>query len=251
MARSSNKLTRNTIRNGCLALVSCSVGWQSTCIAQDEWEFKLAPYLWAISLDQEINASLLPAPIQSESSFSDLLDNLDGALLVAFKAEKGRWAFSSDVAYMSLSPEGATSVELDTKSLFWDALGRYEVVPDRIEITAGLRFIDVDIDVSTSNPALPDPNLDKDYLDFIVGAKYEAELSEQWELSFSGDVSLGGDTDAMWMGQVMLGHRFSDSKTLLFGYRRLEVDLEGDGLAGRIGADIDIDGFGVGLRFEF
>lgn len=227
------------------------MGWQSNCLAQDDWEFKLTPYLWAISLDQEINASLLPAPIQSESSFSDLLDNLDGALLVAFKAEKGRWALSSDVAYMSLSPEGATSAELETKSLFWDALGRYEVVPNSFEITAGLRFIDVDIDVSASNPALPDPNLDKDYLDFIVGAKYEVEFSEWWELSFSGDVSLGGDTDTMWMGQVMLGRRFSDSKTLLFGYRRLEVDLEGDGLVGRISADIDIDGFGVGLRFEF
>jgi len=244
-------LTKNTIRDGCLALIFCSMGWQSNCLAQDDWEFKLTPYLWAISLDQEINASLLPAPIQSESSFSDLLDNLDGALLVAFKAEKGRWALSSDVAYMSLSPEGATSAELETKSLFWDALGRYEVVPNSFEITAGLRFIDVDIDVSASNPALPDPNLDKDYLDFIVGAKYEVEFSEWWELSFSGDVSLGGDTDTMWMGQVMLGRRFSDSKTLLFGYRRLEVDLEGDGLVGRISADIDIDGFGVGLRFEF
>lgn len=223
----------------------------TNCLAQDDWEFKLTPYLWAISLDQEINASLLPAPIESESSFSDLLDDLDGAVLVAFKAQKGRWALSSDMAYMVVSPEGPASADVDTTSLLWDALGRYEVVPNSFEITAGLRFIDVDIDVSASNPALPDPNLDKDYLDFIVGAKYEVEFSEWWELSFSGDVSLGGDTDTMWMGQVMLGRRFSDSKTLLFGYRRLEVDLEGDGLVGRISADIDIDGFGVGLRFEF
>ena len=135
--------------------------------------------------------------------------------------------------------------------MFWDALGHYEVVPDRFEITAGLRFVNVEIDVNTSNPALPDPNLDKDYLDLIVGAEYEVELSERWELSFGGDVSLGGDTDAMWMAQVLLGRRFSDTKTLFFGYRRLEVDLEGDGLAGPISADINLDGFGVGLRFEF
>ncbi|MGI9248122.1 MAG: hypothetical protein ACR2QI_03865, partial [Woeseiaceae bacterium] len=110
---------KNTIRNFCLVLVSCSIGWQSTCIAQEDWEFRLAPYLWAISLDQEINASLLPAPIESESSFSDLLDNLDGALLVAFKAQKGRWALSSDVAYMSLSLDGPASADVDTTSLFW------------------------------------------------------------------------------------------------------------------------------------
>ncbi|MGI9325391.1 MAG: hypothetical protein ACR2PZ_09250 [Pseudomonadales bacterium] len=244
-------MTKRTIRNGCLTLIFCSIGWPSTCLAQDEWEFKLAPYVWATALDQEINANLLPAPIKSESSFSDLLESLDGALLVAFKAQKGRWAVSSDLAYMSLSLESPANSDVETTSLFWDALGRYEVVPDSLEITGGLRFIDVDIDVNTSNPVVPDLRLNKDYLDYIVGAKYTLDLSSKWELSFSGDVSLGGDTDSMWMGQIMLGRRFSDNKTLLFGYRRVEIDLKSDGFAGRIDTDIIMDGIGVGFRFEY
>ena len=66
-----------------------------------------------------------------------------------------------------------------------------------------------------------------------------------------GDVSLGGDTDGMWMGQFLLEYEWTETRSVLFGYRRLELDLKGTGRLGETSTDIDIDGLGIGLRFQF
>ena len=221
------------------------------CYAEESWQFKLTPYVWATSIEQRTDAGFLPNPIESDTSFSDLLDNLDGALLVAFKAQKERWAVSSDASYLVVSPEGDSSIDSETRSLLWDVLGWYQLSPG-LDLGAGMRMIDVEIDVTPANPGLPSPDIDKNYVDFVLGARYERALTERWELSVGGDISVGGDTDGMWMGQVLLGYRLADDKTVLFGYRRLEVEFENDrsGIR-RIETDLDMDGVGVGFRFEF
>lgn len=243
-----------SIRQAAIPAVVLCVLWSSACLAQDDTEFFLTPYVWAISLDTQIDNALLSGPISLDTSFGDILDNLDGAFLLAFKAQRGRWALSSDGALLKVSPESdAVLLDRDTevKSRLWDAVARYEVLEDRFELGAGIRWVDMDVDATTSSSAVPDPNLDADYLDFIVAAQYEADLSERWRMLVGGDVSLGGDTDGMWMGQFLLEYEWTETRSVLFGYRRLELDLNGTGRLGETSTDIDIDGLGVGLRFQF
>jgi len=228
--------------------------WSSACLAEGDTEYSLTPYVWAISIDQQIDNALLSNPINLDTSFGDLLDNLDGAFLVAFKAQRGRWALTSDLAFLKVSPE-SDSVLLDSNtdasSTIWDALVRYEIVADQFRVGAGMRWVDVDIDVTTSSPIVSDPSLEENYLDFIVAFQYETDLSEQWRLLLGGDVSLGGDTDGMWMGQLLVQYEWTETRSVLFGYRRLELDLDGTGRLGETSTDIDIDGLGIGLRFQF
>ena len=73
------------------------------------WEFSLSPmYLWAASIDGHMTVNGIRVDV--DQSFSDTLDNLDGALMFHFEGvHRQRWGFFADLMYIRLDPDDVST----------------------------------------------------------------------------------------------------------------------------------------------
>src|SRR5690606_37291008 len=88
-------------------------------------------------------------------------------------------------------------------------------------------------------------NVDRHYLDFLVGARYQWRLSDRWDVVLRGDLSRGA-TDGTWSVSTMAVYR-TDRGMWLFGYRHLQAKLGND----RLQAKISMSGPQIGYAFRF
>lgn len=87
-------------------LIGCLGATASPARAAD-WEWTLAPYLWApdIALDVTVNGEPV---IGGDLAFGDLLDKLDMAALAHFEGRRGKGGFFFDLVYMDLGDTQTT-----------------------------------------------------------------------------------------------------------------------------------------------
>ena len=71
------------------------------------WEVSLTPYVWATALKGDAGVGRVDADV--DTSFSDILDNLNGAVMLSAKVRKGRFGLLSDTVFANLGDDGATS----------------------------------------------------------------------------------------------------------------------------------------------
>ena len=96
--------------------------------AENAWEFRVAPYLWAIQMDGNVTVKGLEADV--DLSFSDIWDELNFALMLAYEARKGDWGLWGNTIYANLGddnisgPRGLTDID-PTVKVFWQGLGGY------------------------------------------------------------------------------------------------------------------------------
>jgi hypothetical protein len=61
--------------------------------AESGWEFQVAPYLWAISMNGNMTVKGLVADV--DIGFKDILDELDFAVMLVYEARKRHWGLWS------------------------------------------------------------------------------------------------------------------------------------------------------------
>lgn len=122
----------------------------------DEWEFGVEVYLWGASIDAK--------PTGGDNihiSFSDILDNLDGALMSTLSARKGKWSLFSDIIYLDIEDDQNGTVSLldipvrtdfDVEINAWivTTAGGYTLIDkDRfsLDLLAGARYLWLEIPV--------------------------------------------------------------------------------------------------------
>ncbi len=76
--------------------------------AQDNWKWRVAPYLWATSLQGRVATVPGVPPADVDASFSDILDNLDFAGMVVAHGRNGRWGITGDLQYVKLTAESGS-----------------------------------------------------------------------------------------------------------------------------------------------
>ena len=127
------------------------------------WEWSLSPmYFWAASIDGDI--TIRGIKVDVDQSFSDTLDNLDGALMFHFEGlYKQRWGFFTDLMYIRLNPDDESTplgdIRIDYEETLaelggfhrWtignhaiDGLGgyRYSSLRGKLDLPAGLPDVD-------------------------------------------------------------------------------------------------------------
>ena len=90
---------------------------QSTDAADtgDRWLVRIAPYLWATSLDG--NATVTGIKSDVDVSFSDILEDLSLAGMLLADFQKGRFGVAVNAVYARLTPENDVgSFEIKTTS---------------------------------------------------------------------------------------------------------------------------------------
>jgi hypothetical protein len=225
----------------CAALISTASG--------EEWAVDLTPYGWLSGLDGTTKAQGISSEI--DQSFSDILENLDFAAMLAFDAGNGTWGGLGDVNYVAL--EGGRDTSLGTLSAEVEqwvvtAAPYYRVASREgmtFDLGAGVRFVDLDLDVTTPRDQASGT---RNWVDPLILARVRVLLTERIFVSLMGNIGgFGAASDLAWELFAATGYTLNDRVDLLVGYRHLDIDFED----GDFTYDVATSGLAIGIRLGF
>jgi len=244
-----------------LALVSCCFlatalpANAETDSDQDGWEFGGAAYLWAAGVEGTDAAG-----DDIDISFTDLLDDLDGALMGILAARNDRWTLVADFLYLSISQETSTTakivgnpakvdVDVDLSGYVATLGAAYGVFDDdgvRLDLMAGARYFNLDLDIEADvGVGRVKASDSEEVLDGIIGAQVLFDLSETWYFSVYADAGTG-DSELTWQVWPVVGYRL-ENVDVVAGYRHLAWES----VDGYIIDDISFSGPMLGVKFGF
>jgi hypothetical protein len=210
--------------------------------AAEPWQFRIAPYVWAASLEGDV-ATFSGVPAASvDASFTDILENLSAAFMIAGEAHNARFGFFGDILYVDVEATGSvpgplySSARLESQTLFATAAGFWRLWSDErasLDVMAGARFWSVDTKLALGAGILAATSVshDEDWIDPLIGLKARGTLGGG-RFFQSINVLFGGfdvGSDLMWDVNVNLGYQWTDGFSTSIGYRYLAVDYSNDG----------------------
>jgi len=226
--------------------------------AADDWEHTF--FLYGVAVGIEGTAAVGPVEADVDLSFSDVLDNLEFAAMAGYRGDNGRFGVMADLIYMDLendktrsTPLGPITATLGAEQLILELDGSIAVT-DRLDAYAGLRYWDVDVDVSVTGPLGNSVGREpgEDWVDILYGLRYMLPLGRNWTLVARGDVSpMGTGADFGWHASAFADWRFGEHASLLLGFRWLEVDYDDGEGADRFLMDVSEGGPALGLAWSF
>lgn len=91
-------------------------------------------------------------------------------------------------------------------------------------------------------------SFDREWMDPIIGARWQWNFKEKWFLAAKGDIGgFGVGSDFAWNSQATVGYQFTDSFSTELGYRYYDTDYRD----GDFEYDIAEHGAFIGLNFTF
>jgi hypothetical protein len=240
-----------------LVVSAVLTGGASGVEAGERWQWSITPYIWATDISEDL---ILDGAVVGggDTEFSDLVDKIDSSLQLHFEGTRDRWGLFADINYVELSDSvtgemglGRLDVDIEESVFEVGAIYRPGGRSGRLDLLFGARMLAIDEDYRLQIGDLPPfgAEVDEDYLDALVGARYHIPLSQRWVISLRGDVSTGG-TDYMWTAQGLIGWRFGANRNsgVFAGYRYRDMEYSK--------ADVfedkkTLSGFGLAVRFGF
>lgn len=228
--------------------------------AVKEWTFTVAPYIWAAGISGKAGVFGLP-PQDIDLDFSDVLSNLDIALMAAGEARYDVWSIGFDFMYSDLgasvsTPRGilANDIDVDISLLVATLVGGYAVWSDdkaHLDVVAGARLWSADNEFSLNGGLLGGRSRSDGatWVDPMIGMKGRVDLGDSG-FFLTGWGLIGGfgvSSDFTWDAMASLGYDVTSSISLTAGYRGLGVDYSEDGFV----LDITQHGPIVGAAFHF
>mgnify|MGYP000494002163 CR=1 FL=1 len=92
-----------------VALTANHARAQDPAPGTDRRQRSLTPYVWGTALKGDVGVRKTEASV--DASFKDILDHLNGALMLSLEARKGRFGLLSDTVYANLEDNGATAAD--------------------------------------------------------------------------------------------------------------------------------------------
>lgn len=238
---------------GLAAILACS---SSDACAQERWNWVVAPYLWAVDVNTDLDVPPLSGGIGRRTGFGDIIDKLDGAFQVHVEGQGDRFGIFADYTYLGLADDTTRPLfrsESDLDTQLFEAAAVWSPAEQRftgVDVFAGLRYIDLDIssNITPTGPLGLPPiriDLDRSFSDFMVGTRYTWAFADRWGVTLRGDGSWG-DTEGTWNASVVANYKMK-SGVWFFGYRYLDVDAQVRG----VGVDLVVKGPAVGYGFKF
>ena len=216
--------------------------------AQEEaWTFKVTPYAWAMGVEGDVGKGNLTAPVDVD--FLDAIDDLDLAGMLAVEARKGDWGILADMSYLDLSDDKSTAVgKIDVEVEQWilQAFALYRVKDEgktTVDVGAGVRSMDMDNDIDIAGR---DASATENWVDPVVVARVRQQFGPNCYGVLAGDIG-GFDVASKltWQITAAAGYSFSETVSMLIGYRYLDYDYDDD-----IVFDAETSGLGIGLQFN-
>jgi hypothetical protein len=237
-----------------------SLSLPSNAIAEEGWEFTLAPYLWTSGLSGDVRTSAGGPTASIDLSIKDVLDNLNLGLMGTAEAKKGRFSIVSDLFYANISKKDDVTVDTSSTAdikvgakTFFGSLGAgYDLYSDERALVTGyasLRYWDVENELRVIAPAATfDQTVSENWVDPLVGVGASYDLGDGFLLRGYADIGGAGvGSDLTWSLLGLAGYQFNESVTAYAGWRYLSVDYDDDGFL----FDVSLSGPLVGVAFKF
>lgn len=215
------------------------------------WNFNITPYFWAIAIDGDIGVGDITVPI--EQSFSDAWDRLEFGGMLAAEANKDKVILLLSGSYVNIddkesTPLGTFRAEVE-QAIVQAAAGYNLIEKPKLALDAGVggRYIYSDLDLNVPIDR-PDISRSIDWADPVVFARVTYHFTEQCYSVLIGDIGgFGVSSDLTAQIYALAGYSFTETVSLLLGYRYLYYDYEDDGIS----YDVAQEGFMTGLQFSF
>lgn len=230
-------------------------GWQQPVAAQ--WRFETTPFLWASGMDGSITVRQFTGDL--DIGLGDLLDEVDGALMLPVEGRNGRWGIGFEIIYVNISDQevgirGVGMSDFQANNRIIELAPRYTVFSlghTSLDVLAGGRYMRIDNSLFLVNDSFPSLTLllNESYIEPLLGLRTRTAF-RRWTFLAHGDV--GGfnvGSEITWQALGWVGYRFSRQLTLRGGYRVLDIDFEEDDEAFRY--DLAIKGLMIGASFSF
>ncbi len=251
-------LTKRPVLLALCALMPAAAQAQDA-FSTDGTRGSVTPYLWALSVDGD--ASVGPLSTDIDVSFSDLLEDLNFALMVEGEYWNGRWGVMGNLLYSDLSDTrtGPLSISADINMTIIGAAAAYRLGPFEgagnrsvFDAYVGLRYTTLDVELE---PAVgPSASRKLDFTDPVIGGRFISEIGPTSRMVIGGDVGgFGVGSDSSWQAIGLYARDVELGKTpatLSVGYRALGQDYT---TGGAIPLTIDIVYHGpvAALTFKF
>ncbi|MCX7288165.1 MAG: hypothetical protein NTW20_11580 [Rhodobacterales bacterium] len=229
----------------------------NSAAAQDSsWTYSTTLYGWLPGMTTSIETG--SGTIESESTASDALSNLDMVFMGTFAAQRDRWGFVGDLLYLDLSNEkrtpfglyGSRSVGVTTTALSGYALYRVTTDPAIVfDIGAGFRAFDLDVNLALT-PGLLDgfsQNVGGSWVDPLIAARVAVPLNDAWTLTGFVDWGGSGGDDETWQVFGSAKYEFNENWATQVGYRYMEISKKLDGRD----ITVDLGGPVIAVSYRF
>lgn len=202
------------------------------------WKHSIEIYALALNIRGDSRIGGVSADVDVDPEF--IINNIDiGAMLHWETLYRNTWGFYVDYSYMKLSGDGPSNTNNEIKIrqgvLEAKVFKRYSYDFGSVDYMAGIRWWDNDIDWSIRGPngnLDRNPDVEEDWVDYLIGARLTSPLSENWDFYLSGDIGLSGDTDFTSSVQTGVRYHINSWSDLNLAYKSTWVDYDnGDSFA--------------------
>ena len=229
--------------------------------ADDDWNFRLSPYIWFAGLEGDVGPLKGVPPSEVDISASDAFSDTESSFMLILDAKKGLNGIYTDIFYSDISSTEtidagtSTKVRSTTETTMITAAYTYNVLNDNamnVDLMAGVRWWQIDADIKI-NSQIPELNLSGDntesWFDPVIGVKGNFPITGS-NFYLSGGVGYGGfDINAKSFYDISanLGYRWTKEIDTLIGYRQFELDYDQNDFQ----YDAKRSGWQIGLTWAF
>lgn len=240
------------IRNilACAALITAG----ALPAAAEDWSAQITPYVWATGIGGDITPFSGAPTLSIDKSFSNLLEDLDGAFFLSGYARRDRLVFMGDFSWSSSSKAGHIPPGLPAKGKLsqrsMTLLGGGRVVQNddfTLDLLAGARAWSVKSSIDIAG-GLIHAAPSKEFVDPILAARANIAIAPRWSAIIYADVGgfgVGSESTSQMLATV--NYEVNDKLWLSLGYRQLDVEYRGGGTE----VDMRMGGPLIGATWRF
>ncbi|MFE3838654.1 hypothetical protein [Pseudogemmobacter sonorensis] len=220
----------------CLSALAALALTALPAAAQDSgWQGQITPYVWASGLGGDITPFTGGPTVSFDKSFSDVLEDLDGAFFLSGYARKDRFVVLGDFSYSSsskgeLTPVGPASGKLRQTSLTLAA--GYRAVSNEsmtLDLLGGARLWRIKGSVEAPGVGIQS-SPGKSFVDPILALRANFALAPRWSAIFYADVGgFGVGSESTSQIVATANYQVNDNLYVSAGYRQLNVDYSDGG----------------------
>jgi hypothetical protein len=224
--------------------------------AEERWQVSVSPYLWVPTLTNTLETPF--GDVSSSLSRSDVLGDLDFALMGVVDARRGRLTLALDLVYSDLTTERGTPlgtlfdkarVGMKLTALTGYAGWRLHE-DDRVsfDVLGGLRHFRLDSTLTLTPGALAgrEYDFDDDWTVPVLGARSVVRFDGGWFGTLTADLG-SWDGDYTWQGVATVGRRLGENWSVQGGWRYMEFDRSVDGAD----LQVELNGPLLGATYRF